>query len=180
MLEINLCHHFEHGSAGQGADCTWIRQGPQRRHAQVHSAGGSFRVRIPSLSLTDTHGCFPMNTRLAPVTYRDCTRLLISTGKCLIDKHHTMCRLFKGLTPLWGRQIPYTMMKFGELPAVSPRGIWADCYLNESCKARLYLVDYASCCHLLLKGTAKLQVTCCWLKQPGAHLMGRYFACSVL
>ena len=23
------------------------------------------------------------------------------------------CRLFKGLTPLWGRQIPYTMMKFG-------------------------------------------------------------------
>lgn len=22
--------------------------------------------------------------------------------------------LFKGLTPLWGRQIPYTMMKFGE------------------------------------------------------------------
>lgn len=23
--------------------------------------------------------------------------------------------LFKGLTPLWGRQIPYTMMKFGEL-----------------------------------------------------------------
>lgn len=23
-------------------------------------------------------------------------------------------RLFKGLTPLWGRQIPYTMMKFGE------------------------------------------------------------------
>lgn len=28
--------------------------------------------------------------------------------------HDTMCRLFKGLTPLWGRQIPYTMMKFGE------------------------------------------------------------------
>jgi hypothetical protein len=25
--------------------------------------------------------------------------------------------LFKGLTPLWGRQIPYTMMKFGEPPA---------------------------------------------------------------
>ena len=24
------------------------------------------------------------------------------------------CRLWKGLTPLWGRQIPYTMMKFGE------------------------------------------------------------------
>lgn len=23
-------------------------------------------------------------------------------------------RLYKGLTPLWGRQIPYTMMKFGE------------------------------------------------------------------
>lgn len=22
--------------------------------------------------------------------------------------------LFKGVTPLWGRQIPYTMMKFGE------------------------------------------------------------------
>lgn len=22
-------------------------------------------------------------------------------------------RLFKGITPLWGRQIPYTMMKFG-------------------------------------------------------------------
>lgn len=22
--------------------------------------------------------------------------------------------LFKGITPLWGRQIPYTMMKFGE------------------------------------------------------------------
>ena len=22
------------------------------------------------------------------------------------------CRLYKGLTPLWGRQIPYTMMKF--------------------------------------------------------------------
>ena len=22
------------------------------------------------------------------------------------------CRLFKPLTPLWGRQIPYTMMKF--------------------------------------------------------------------
>lgn len=27
---------------------------------------------------------------------------------------HCLCRLFKGLTPLWGRQIPYTMMKFGE------------------------------------------------------------------
>lgn len=26
--------------------------------------------------------------------------------------------LFKGLTPLWGRQIPYTMMKFGQ---------WAGC-----------------------------------------------------
>lgn len=23
------------------------------------------------------------------------------------------CRLWKGITPLWGRQIPYTMMKFG-------------------------------------------------------------------
>ena len=22
--------------------------------------------------------------------------------------------LWKGITPLWGRQIPYTMMKFGE------------------------------------------------------------------
>lgn len=22
--------------------------------------------------------------------------------------------LFKGLVPLWGRQVPYTMMKFGE------------------------------------------------------------------
>ena len=28
------------------------------------------------------------------------------------------CSLYKGLTPLWGRQIPYTMMKFGELPAL--------------------------------------------------------------
>lgn len=27
-----------------------------------------------------------------------------------------MCRLYKGITPLWGRQIPYTMMKFGESP----------------------------------------------------------------
>ena len=26
------------------------------------------------------------------------------------------CRLFKGITPLWGRQIPYTMMKFGATP----------------------------------------------------------------
>lgn len=25
------------------------------------------------------------------------------------------CRLWKGITPLWGRQIPYTMMKFGKL-----------------------------------------------------------------
>lgn len=24
------------------------------------------------------------------------------------------CRLWKGLVPLWGRQIPYTMMKFGK------------------------------------------------------------------
>jgi solute carrier family 25 phosphate transporter 3 len=30
--------------------------------------------------------------------------------------------LFKGLTPLWGRQIPYTMMKFGER---RPWGLWA-------------------------------------------------------
>lgn len=26
----------------------------------------------------------------------------------------TLCRLYKGIQPLWGRQIPYTMMKFGE------------------------------------------------------------------
>ncbi len=29
-------------------------------------------------------------------------------------------RLFKGVTPLWGRQIPYTMMKFGESTASQP------------------------------------------------------------
>ena len=28
--------------------------------------------------------------------------------------------LFKGLTPLWGRQIPYTMMKFGAWAAPVP------------------------------------------------------------
>lgn len=28
-------------------------------------------------------------------------------------------RLWKGLVPLWGRQIPYTMMKFGEPPSLS-------------------------------------------------------------
>jgi hypothetical protein len=32
--------------------------------------------------------------------------------------------LFKGLTPLWGRQIPYTMMKFGELPGGAAPGCW--------------------------------------------------------
>jgi hypothetical protein len=26
----------------------------------------------------------------------------------------SVCSLFKSLVPLWGRQIPYTMMKFGE------------------------------------------------------------------
>ena len=26
--------------------------------------------------------------------------------------------LYKGITPLWGRQIPYTMMKFGELGCI--------------------------------------------------------------
>ena len=26
-------------------------------------------------------------------------------------------RLWKGVAPLWGRQIPYTMMKFGKLLA---------------------------------------------------------------
>ena len=28
--------------------------------------------------------------------------------------------LFKGLVPLWGRQVPYTMMKFGKLSALAP------------------------------------------------------------
>ncbi len=30
----------------------------------------------------------------------------------------SLCRLFKGITPLWGRQIPYTMMKFGTPPCL--------------------------------------------------------------
>lgn len=35
------------------------------------------------------------------------------------------CRLWKGLVPLWGRQIPYTMMKFGEVTEVSGlQNIW--------------------------------------------------------
>jgi hypothetical protein len=37
---------------------------------------------------------------------------LVSDLACLFFS----CRLFKGITPLWGRQIPYTMMKFGEPP----------------------------------------------------------------
>jgi solute carrier family 25 phosphate transporter 3 len=28
------------------------------------------------------------------------------------EPQHAWCRLYKGLQPLWGRQIPYTMMKF--------------------------------------------------------------------
>ena len=31
-----------------------------------------------------------------------------------VDIMCLICRLWKGITPLWGRQIPYTMMKFGE------------------------------------------------------------------
>ena len=30
--------------------------------------------------------------------------------------------LYKGLVPLWGRQIPYTMMKFGACDGVSKGG----------------------------------------------------------
>lgn len=35
-----------------------------------------------------------------------CSPTSLLTGDCAI------CRLYKGIQPLWGRQIPYTMMKF--------------------------------------------------------------------
>ena len=40
-------------------------------------------------------------------------RLLCAINFCL-DFVRCSRRLWKGLTPLWGRQIPYTMMKFGK------------------------------------------------------------------
>lgn len=38
---------------------------------------------------------------------------MLSLSFLLIKVSCELYRLFKGLTPLWGRQIPYTMMKFG-------------------------------------------------------------------
>jgi hypothetical protein len=86
------------------------------------------------LHLTNTRRFHLCTTRPAPDTHGSCTCLLVSTGRCLIDMRHTMCRLFKGITPLWGRQIPYTMMKFGELSKLY--GISAIATrLIRSCKA---------------------------------------------
>lgn len=44
----------------------------------------------------------------------------LSDGMPKIVQQEGIGALYKGLTPLWGRQIPYTMMKFGECIGISP------------------------------------------------------------
>ena len=67
---------------------------------------------------------------------------------CLIMTLFPLCRLYKGLTPLWGRQIPYTMMKFGASSCPL-------CFTCPSASQSSYAVtdsNLASCCpvHCLL------------------------------
>ncbi|KAI3739102.1 hypothetical protein L2E82_29494 [Cichorium intybus] len=42
----------------------------------------------------------------------------LSYGFSKIIKPEGVARLFKGLTPIWGRQIPYTMVKFGSFETI--------------------------------------------------------------
>ena len=50
------------------------------------------------------------------------------------------CRLYKGITPLWGRQIPYTMMKFGEFSLWS----WS---IGSSCACLQMSCMLGICCY---------------------------------
>jgi hypothetical protein len=38
--------------------------------------------------------------------------LHLSFGSELMHRRRCFCRFYKGLGPLWGRQVPYTMVKF--------------------------------------------------------------------
>lgn len=64
----------------------------------LHSAG--FQMCLVSVC-----PCTP-NTRVLSSSALSCHSVK--------DVVQYICRLWKGLTPLWGRQIPYTMMKFGK------------------------------------------------------------------
>ncbi len=62
--------------------------------------GAAFQMCLVSFCPCTPNTCVLSTSALSCHTVKDVVRCL--------------CRLWKGLTPLWGRQIPYTMMKFGK------------------------------------------------------------------
>lgn len=100
--------------AGQGADQPDLGCGPWRRYAEAHCPGGLWRVSAPSLQC-GTSWALPVEFASFCLNLVSRARPTRSDAPSVLSRdpiRPTSRRLYRGLTSLWGRQIPYTMMKF--------------------------------------------------------------------
>ena len=84
-----------------------------RRSSGKRASPGAGRPPKNNVSLRDAPARAPRSLASGRLVHRHEARALARRG------WGGARRLFKGITPLWGRQIPYTMMKFGAPPTTA-------------------------------------------------------------
>lgn len=134
------------------ASCTAAQRGPLD-DAGWHAVRGACLPAAPHLPCLSARCTTCLGTQHAPHPWSPPAALQvkvqtvpgyargIADGLPKFVQQEGVGGLFKGLTPLWGRQIPYTMMKFGEpgCRRVAPFCTkWRVAALRQLCRVGVY------------------------------------------